>query len=595
MTTKWSELSILLLIIASYFAICVGSRHNLCLFPDSFHPENDGLCENYDSATSLSSFCMEKSYHSNTIVTLLGGRHSLNITCRLADVESLTLSGQQDSQVVIECSPYEESGFQFLLATNLHVSFIEFSGCGSSLRANSTNSLISDILSALIFIEGSDLTLVNVNVSDSKSAGFYVYNVAGEVTIDSCRVVNASSHDLNITSGNVIAYDNSMKSTTYLSFTNCTITSSGYLAQADEDLDNCTHYTGHYNSSSALAGTYSSGLTLFVGSSYLQVRIFGSDLYNNSGCNGGNMAIVFYYSRDVQFTLAAVIIEKTNFTSGSAKVGGGMFVTFKNPHSLNTHLNRSSKVLKVANCEFQENLARDVGGGDYIDWTQSQRITHIFDIHFLGCAFSGNTLSASHGRGGLALYYKCYIDARDHPCKLQSYQVNLKLHSCLFHRHSPLQPMPESSVILAKYAPYLGISDVSVTLNNCTAILALSTTLVFYRASMISNNSAQVGAGVRLCSNSIMYFTPESELLITNNSAKHVGGGIFVDSSCMLTTPMCFYQLTYKVAHSCVLMKTVNITIVDNHAPKGGANIYGGAFDTCYNLLTSGNSHVPST
>ena len=139
-------------------------------------------------------------------------------------------------------------------------------------------------------------------------------------------------------------------------------------------------------------------------------------------------------------------------------------------------------------------------------------------------------------------------------------------------------------MILARLAPYLGIHDTNITSNNCTAILAIGTTLVFYGSSRISNNTAFMGAGIRLCSDSVIYLTPHMNLAITNNSVQRTGGGIQVSSNCLVNYPMCFYQFSSDVTKNHTLLSTINITISNNHFPHGENNIYGGSLDYCYLL-----------
>ena len=81
-----------------------------------------------------------------------------------------------------------------------------------------------------------------------------------------------------------------------------------------------------------------------------------------------------------------------------------------------------------------------------------------------------------------------------------------------------------------------------------------------------------------------MYLTPNTKLDITNNSATETGGGLLVNSNCLVNVPMCFYQYTPEVKYDPSLLKTIDVIVKDNTAPKGGNNIFGGSLDYCFLL-----------
>ena len=156
-------------------------------------------------------------------------------------------------------------------------------------------------------------------------------------------------------------------------------------------------------------------------------------------------------------------------------------------------------------------------------------------------------------------------------------------------------------MILAENVPYLGIKGITVNSNNCTGILAIESTLVFFNTTRIWNNTALTGAGIRLCSSSTIYLKSHTDLIITNNSVQQTGGGIQVNSNCLISIPRCFYQYSRDITNHSSLLKTVNFTISNNHAPKGGDNIYGGSIDYCYLLYVKRDNksfinhlHVPN-
>ena len=534
------------------------SLQETCIVPD-----NSSKFPLQCKASTIDQFCKDTGgIPGNTVVTVLSGTHRLSMTCEVNNVNNITLRSQSDSKVIIRCSSLGDSGFRFLNVSTLNISGIEFNGCGATWTTQPLlDYLHLDILSALLFVNGSNLTLMNVLVSDAQCAGIYIYNVAGNTTLDSCYVNNASSNMLDTVSGNIIVYDRLTSRDTSFYVSSSQFINSGYKCMQE----------------STNAFSYSSGLTLFLGSSKLSLYIVNTSLSQNTGCNGGNMAIVL-------FKFTSVTISQTKIDRGHSKFGGGVYVTFEN-----SFLDYDSKTdhiysHKVLNSTFADNCAENAGGGVFMHWKQSLLLNGSSAVNISSTNFTGNSIGF-RGRGGLAFHYRTYFDTSDNSKSLPKFFVSFSLLNCRFFNHylnsSSEELQPESSVILAANVPYLGIYGITVE-SNCTAILAIGSTLVFYGSTRISNNTALTGAGLRLCSGATIYLTPHTSLTITNNFAQQTGGGIQVYSNCLTSLPMCFYQYSRVITRNSSLLSTVNFTVRNNRAPNGGYNIYGGSMDYCY-------------
>ena len=559
----------------------------MCIAPDdqSGYP----LPTYCDSAvtTNINQLCGNTEDYSNTLITVLEGTHTLNGTCEFKEVTNLAIRGTNGS--TISCSS-NETGFRFLNVSHLEISDIEFTSCGcTGYVVSNLYGLPNETLSALLFINGSSLTLTNVAVVNAVSAGIYIYNVVDYVTMDSCKVINASSDKIDFMSGTVIAYNNHTTTNTRLVISQCHFMNSGY-----------TNYLKGYCSYKNYELIYSCGLALFHGNPNLTVEISDSIFFNNTGCNGGNMAVLIFDFR-TEYDTAMVTFTNTNFSNGLSRFGGGLYMSFENSISDNRYRHSESyknrnktKVLSIEQSTYSGNYAVTSGGGIYMQWKQSLILDRIVEMNITDSTFESNSIGI-YGSGGLALNYRTYIDSGDREDKLSKFRVNFNIYKCFFYNHFPNAPneeeqlLSESSVILARLVPFLGIHDTNITSNNCTAILAVGTTLVFYGSSRISNNTAFMGAGLRLCSDSLVYLTPHMELVITNNSVQQTGGGILVNTNCLVNLPMCFYQFNREITSrietiSESLLETINFTITDNHSPYGENNIFGGSIDYCYFL-----------
>ena len=569
---------VIILLLLSWFLKCSCSHEkSVCIVPD-----DQSLPIYCDSAvtTNINQLCGDSEDYSNTLITVLEGTHTLNVTCEFKEVNNLAIKGTNASTV--SCSS-NETGLRFLNVSHLEISDIEFTGCGcTGYVVSNLYGLLPKILSALLFINGSSLTLTNVTVVNAVSAGIYIYNVVDYVTMDSCKVINASSNKIDFMSGTVIAYNNHTTTKTRLIISQNCFMNSG-----------CTNYRSKNNCLyENYERSFSCGLALFHGNPNLTVEISDSVFFNNTGCNGGNMAVLISDFK-TEYNTSMVTITNTTFTNGSSRFGGGLYmplisgIRYGHPESY-TNGNRM-KALSIEQSTYSGNYAVMSGGGIYIEWTQSYILDRIVDIDITDSTFEHNCIGI-YGSGGLALTYRSYIFSDNKENKLLKFRINFNISTCNFHNHFPKvlkgeeQLSSESSVIQVVSAPYLGIHDTNITSNNCTAILAIGTTLVFYGSSRISNNTAFMGAGLRLCSGSLMYLTPHMELVITNNSVNQTGGGILVNTNCLVNLPMCFYQYSGEVTSNYSLLSTINVTINDNHSPHGENNIFGGSIDYCYIL-----------
>ena len=487
----------------------------------------DGGSKISPSCKTMNNFCKDaSSIPSNTAVTVLSGTYRLNTTCEMKNASNITLRGQNGKVVLIECSG-EENGFRFLNVSMLKISGIEFTGCGATWSPNTESA-------ALLFIKGSNLTLTNITVSDAKYTGIYISNVAGSVTVDSCKVGNASAHKSGC--GNVVV--NSSRETS--------------LA-----IKNSVFIRGRSN---CLAG----GLTLVLENSKITVDVINTNLTQNRGHSGGNMAVYFHDS-------ASVTISNSTFNEGKSHRGGGVYVQIH--FNIDNYSTNKLVILSIINSTVSKNMGEYYGGGAFIEWyLQTPLIKGNAYIDMINTSFDGNIIGTAIS-GGLA------VDLQENPYLagpytynsfVKNFHVKVNLSGCDLSNHNGAQQITSFySVISANKVSYFRIDGITVKSNNCTAIMATGSKVVFSGSSRISNNTAVTGAGLQLV-NTFISMTPSTDLTVTNNSAQQTGGGVKI-----FNYPGCIPN------ENCIYLpssENVNFTISGNHALAGGDNVFGSGF-----------------
>ena len=317
------------------------------------------------------------------------------------------------------------------------------------------------------------------------------------------------------------------------------------------------------------------GLSIILHSDHIQISIFNVTLSENTGCGGGNLALLFYSTK-----FARVYIEESSITAGHAIVGGGIFVFYTGGNTTN-HSYSEYRSLDIRNCIFLDNEAEYVGGAIYL---KNKAFMSSTDINIDGCHFQNNSLNRRYGEGGYAIHSTTFsMFGYD---KRYTYQLQITISSSEFKYHANDNRAIGNAVIFLKRNTFVQIINVNITFNNCSGILAISSNIIMSNKTYIAFNTALAGGGIQLCAGSFLYFKPYTNIAIKYNSVELTGGGINVETQCIVNTPQCFFQLTKEV-RSDELVDTINVTVQDNHAMAAGDNLFGGSIDFCYILQSS--------
>ena len=582
---KWLLLMFLLLfaltLLCSSSVSCQNDEGSCyCVKPDHSEPNSTNPCQSDDNSTDLPCPC-EGGCHSLMYYTgadtfknystfyFWPGTHVLqavfNVTTH--SIKNLTLVGYDGNhscgychkQVAkVECEG-NQSGFLFNNVTNLSIIGLSFYNCGFVTRDK------YPIAGALLLKRVWNLYMCDVGIYHARGRGLYCDPVYGKSLI-TYAVIEHGHNISNHNGGNVaLHYHDDLNEPSSINVTHSYILHGGVT-------DN-----GYPNTS------YAGGIDIYLETTdRIHILLQNVILRDNSGHDGGNLAITYSTRRNAWNS--SITIDNCDFTSGKAHVGGGLYISLfadiqtKHAYSDVNLSSQGALVLSVTGTSFVDNTAEAVGAGAYIQLHEHVLLSVSASISFSDCTFRNNTsLSLTSGRGGSAVNLINFHIPGYTPH--QSPQYTVLFISCNFSGNSVLASSNDSigsGVLYVEENACTVLQDCEFLSNQCTGIAAVQSALVLRGSITLVNNTGYNGGGMVLCANSIMYLSPDVNVLLQQNHAHNFGGGIYAEFECTQAIPPCFFQ----VDNTSNITEAVNL--YDNTADKAGSAVYGGSVDYCF-------------
>ena len=522
-----------------------------------------------------------------------------NSTVVIRNATNLTLVGlssfeqNENIDAVIDCNG-ESVGFVFRETSNITIKNLMFTSC---VRSYSTvTHTDGHALATLAFHKGINLFLTKVTLQGSVDEAIYVKDIQSIVHFKEIKIVNATSkvwRSMNVIS-NHECNNNSLKV-----IIEDSIFIGNSLQKSVEDND-----IKYENKNSNHKVPFAAGLSITLKCLNVNVKIDNVTMKNNRGMNGGNLALIFH---NTSSTLKnAVTVQNSVLESGEADSGAGMYVEFvevsRSQETLCLHSVNKSKhqLLLVENTVFRNNTAEYVGGGVYLRQKQSVASCSIGLIIFVNCTFEQNSVFRK-GFGGTAFHSINYplVGYRHHGLP----QFNIQLIKCNFsgnnaekqHINKVNIPSSGNGVIFTKSDSFFRLSNVIITNNNSSGILAIGSNVILSDNISISHNSASSGGGMLLCGSAVLYFDLNTTVTIEHNQVQHTGGGISVETVCLQSQPMCFFQLNDTIPYNdAEAINSIQVYVHNNTAGFAGHNLFGGSVDHCFILDHPQHLHEPN-
>ena len=532
-------------------------------------PSNTNLgCQGYDfiEQNTLTHYLSHSSKYFKSYETYVfqDGNHTLfhpfDLTIKKA--KHLTLTGPDQThsskRAVINCSG-TATNFKFMDTSNVLIANLTFTSCVQKHSLNRTRREVG--LATLLFFYAKNISLVGVTLLESVDEAFFIEDAIGNITIDNVVVANSNTarHAIQ-NAGNAIVFRlHRNMAQAYVSITNSRFVNNSNFVKRRNLLG---------------AG----GLTIIIKRPNVVVKIFNSTMLNNTGYNGGNLAI---YSHCMY---GYVEIVSSMFEGGKAAKGAGMLIAlgevfneckdkFRQPH----------KLLYVYNSTFTNNVAKYYGGGVYVK-QKEYLFKFIMNLVTFECVnFTNNAIISLQSGAGIAIHSLSltetnYIYHGNPQLKVILNGCNI----CGSYIKSPKHETTGTGVVYVKSNRFFNVTNTAIFHNKATGILGMTSNIILSRNVTISNNS---GGGMLLSQNAVMYLEAHTNVTIAENRAIRIGGGISAETDDLETQPLCFFQLSRELILANdfeSLIETISVSVYNNSAGFAGNNIFGGSIEHCY-------------
>ena len=516
---------------------------------------------------------------SNTVYRFLdGGKHKLfgNIALNFSRLDSIFLLGDWSegqhavSHAEIECKG--SGGFLFQYASNVVVSHLTFTECGHWFNA--------DLKVTLGFHNIQNATLSNTIVERGTGYGLYALCAMGLVEVEYSEF-SSNMGKAEIEGGNAgFLYEN------------CTDTPSMLSIEDSQFL----------NGSSQSKNSLATGLFLFIWTSGVNVEIDNITAIGNSGGEnsvGGNMLLILRNRTGIRSNW--IVVKNSYIAEGKAYVGGGLDISIlvtpqydSRPRTSNFRAANWTQgevltpvVVTIINTQFVGNIAGHQGGGLYLITHEDPGVFFpIARVTIQDCLFTRNSLKSDSG-GGVALHLNNHpVLAYLNHSNPQFYTsvVNCTIEDNFLDSETDIEDVvftASSAVFVVLKPSAVVIEDSRIINNTCTGVTAVKSAVIFAGEVTVAGNYAINGGGIILCDGGLLLFRAFTTLFIQENTAKHAGGGIYAEDSCLQSEPTCFFQLDIAIYRDPSLNETIHVEMINNTAEYAGSAIFGGSVVYC--------------
>ncbi|XP_064406412.1 uncharacterized protein LOC135351353 [Halichondria panicea] len=537
-------------------------------------------CETLDHYANVS-------HLNNTKFMFMPGLHTLSKNFRIDSLMNIELDSMKDSRneteiVKIQC--YKAAGFMFKNVNFITIKNLQISACGQNIPV-STYSELGHFQAAVALKDVTALTMQSITIRDSNGYGIAAEGLYGYSIMEDCLLVNNTGSE-KFFGGNFVLkyYEDCPNERIYVRIMRCKF------------LNGSAQHIKH--DSYTKRQTKATGISLFLSCTNVTIHMSEVQLkYNKAysfSSKGGNLFILLGNAK--QYTSNTVIVENSNVVKGTAVMGGGAYVRFKQPPQEPDNITVACEnYVSFRNVNFTSNSGKVRGGALYIlfETASMYKSCPKGTVEIDGCYFVDNILNASEADSGLAINIYCYlingVEATSLPFNTVIIARSHFLRNKLLTQTENSQDLISggATVFISKQRRQTFINDSSFVNNSITAISAFRSNIVFSGIVTITNNTGLDGGGLVLCQSSYILFSPNTTVTFENNKAILSGGGIYAEDQCLQSKPLCFYQV--HIASNSLpnhqkkqILDTIHVVMINNTAGYAGSQIFGGFMDKCH-------------
>ena len=558
-------------------------------------------------------------FATNTNITLGRGTYCLSEYVFVAHTSGFLLTGTtgDSHDTIIQCS--EGAGLAFLNITELTLSYVTILNCGvtgSNLtefvrQVNGSVDMfyqVPDGSSAGVLIAASsNVNLLHVEIRESRGYGLFAINLYGQSSVigavfdsnhqpqpcNSLNITDLADHlGVYVGGGALIMFFDTKEGASQPEFVRLMIADTVFRNNSACLAQDTTNIYFQVSPSVRSAGYViggGAGLSIKVCQSSYSVRIDAEDdsFLNNRALAGGGADIVTFRHANA----STIMFQGCNFTNNAFDVesqrtfGGGLDAITDLWYM--DHIGQNISII-VSDCLFQSNSAQFGGAVAAISPPGVSTTAARAHITFNGCTFLEN-----HATYGSAVYISNVQGSIIMPIK-SAYTFD----DCIFRNNNQgtMHEAAASSIGSGAFHVSSIIMVLSNSLIEGTTGSGLWTESAYIKIEgtvNITGNSALYGGGITFLGYGFVIMSNNSQLVIENNVAARVGGGIYYTTSGRVSESDsnydCFllFEPGDPLCAKCAFQgKNMTVTIMHNHAALGSV-IYGSLLDSClwaYNL-----------
>ena len=532
---------------------------------------------------------------------------------KIANFTDFTIESENKS--LLECDTTDrDSGLYFEEVSNLSLRNIVIQGCSMVTNSTTTQpnnaSLLLSSLSAVYIINSNTVSLKDVNIQYNIGTGLVMYDTGGYVEItdsvfEGNRVLETSTYPggsglyIEFTCRLFDSTNQTMPCTNRMEASVYSITNTAFRNNsAFEHTPDWTRFF-NYDRGSFQGFGRGGGLCIILNgnSSCNVINITDSNFTENSATTWGGGA---YISPRQDLVNNNITIRNTNFINNYCTHGGGggmqlSFLSYKGTSSSNQFL--------AIDCKFIGNTAKTTGGGLTMVSSRESRIDNLQKqlnnvIMFQNCLWKNNMAEL-----GSAVDFSPGVW---HVLGNGLLPVP-EFENCIFEHNFIAQRTKRLSEGVKQETSGVGtlvISNFAVVFkgymkfchNHGSAIYLQSGIVTVGEDSelTITNNTAKRGGAIAFIAFSVMYLKQNTKILFRNNVAFIKGGAIYtksVDQHEKLLSRSCFLQARERDID--VQERNVSIIFEGNHAETElGNTLYVTSLQSCN--FTCNDSNISS-